>query len=157
MKKAVIFDLDGTLACGKHRLHLLPRHEDAHIDTAWERFSLAAGDDSPIIDNIAIMNVLEQNYHTVILTGRGMISIDVTADWLADNNCHYNELIMRPIGNCQLDTDFKTKVVNELRVEHDIVCAWDDKDTVCKMFRDMGITAHQVTDYEKRMIGVHDV
>jgi hypothetical protein len=158
MKKCVIFDLDGTLSDGRHRLHLLPDIGDAHLDTAWSTFSLAADGDAPFLDNIAIMNVLKETYYTIILTGRGAISLEVTVDWLADNYCHYDELIMRPIGCCQLDTIYKRDAVKEIQAEYDIVCAWDDKDSVCEMFRDMGITAHQVTEYDGKLRkGGHDV
>jgi hypothetical protein len=157
MKKCVLFDLDGTLADGKHRLTLLPHHDDAHRTEAWDSFNLASGEDEPFVDNIAIMNVLKETYHTIILTGRSAIAHDITVDWLADHYCHYDELIMRPLNNHQIDTDFKTAAIREIQREYDIVCAWDDKYSICKMFRDMGITAHQVTEYEKQVGGMHDV
>lgn len=40
MKDIVIFDLDGTLADGTHRLHLLPK--DNYNETwAWKPFNMA--------------------------------------------------------------------------------------------------------------------
>ena len=35
MKRIVVFDLDGTLSNGEHRLHLLPKEEDRNNDAAW--------------------------------------------------------------------------------------------------------------------------
>ncbi|WPJ55686.1 hypothetical protein RCIP0095_00036 [Klebsiella phage RCIP0095] len=41
-----IFDLDGTLSNGNHRLHLLPK-KDLHLTESWTAFNMAAGGDAP--------------------------------------------------------------------------------------------------------------
>ncbi len=69
MKDIVIFDLDGTLADGTHRLHLLPK--DNYNETwAWKPFNMACKDDAPIKDNIELCNALNSRYAVIILTGR---------------------------------------------------------------------------------------
>lgn len=53
-KNICIFDLDGTLSNGNHRLHLLPK-KDLHLTESWTAFNMAAGGDAPITDTIRVM------------------------------------------------------------------------------------------------------
>ncbi len=47
MKDIVIFDLDGTLADGTHRLHFC-RKDNYNETWAWKPFNMACKDDAPI-------------------------------------------------------------------------------------------------------------
>ena len=65
-----IFDLDGTLSDGTHRLHLLPK-KDLHLTESWSEFNGASIGDSPIQSTIDVANALYRSGMTVIiLTGR---------------------------------------------------------------------------------------
>ena len=71
--KAVIFDLDGTLADGAHRLHLLPS-VDLRLTDSWNEFNRASKDDSPIHSTIEVCNIMVQaGLRVIILTGRSDI------------------------------------------------------------------------------------
>ena len=56
-KNICIFDLDGTLSNGNHRLHLLPK-KDLHLTESWTAFNMAAGGDAPITDTIRVMEAM---------------------------------------------------------------------------------------------------
>lgn len=148
MKNIVIFDLDGTLSCGKGRLNLLPDKNKAHLTGSWDEFNLAAGGDKPIVDNILMCNaLLKQGFEIVILTGRCDIAKSITVKWLLDNNVKYNQLIMRSSGDHRKDTEVKESVIKSIGVNN-ILCAFDDLEHIAKHMRSLGVTCHLVTHYE---------
>lgn len=152
MKDTYIFDLDGTLSDGRHRLHLLPAKEDAHKTHAWDAFNLAAGDDTPILDNIRLMNELYQfGKKIIILTGRSDVAKSITEKWLWEHGCNYNQLIMRPATDHRRDIEFKEDVLTQIGL-HKIVACFDDLEHVAKHIRKLGITCHLVTHYEDKCI-----
>lgn len=148
MKRTVIFDLDGTLACGKHRLHLLPQEADASRTEAWDEFNLAAGDDAPIEDNIKLLRHLWTiGLNVIILTGRCDVARDVTLDWLKANRVGHNQLIMRPAADHRRDVEFKEEKLREIGLDN-ILCCFDDLEHVAKHIRSLGVTCHLVTHYD---------
>lgn len=146
-KNIVVFDLDGTLADGRHRLHLLPNKDDAHKDAAWNRFNLACVDDVPLRDNILLLRALLPKFSIVILSGRGEVAMEHTSKWLDYYNVDYDELIMRPIGDCRKDVDFKEAELRKLGLDN-ILCCFDDLEHVAKHIRSLGVTCHLVTHYD---------
>lgn len=146
MKKVVIFDLDGTLADGRHRLHALPK-VDPNLPRSWDEFNKLAIYDKPIQDNISLCNSLYMNWDVVILTGRNEIVRAETKQWLNENGVRYDELIMRSLDDYRKDIHTKEEVVKRIGVEN-ILCAFDDLPHVVKHFRSLGITTHQVTEHE---------
>ena len=146
MKDIVIFDLDGTLACGKHRLHLLPK-EDLHLTKSWEEFNLACCDDDPIRDNIQLMQTLRNaGYITIILTGRSDIAQDMTEDWLDYYGVQYDSMKMRDAHDNRKDTVIKEEFLRSLGLER-ILCCFDDLPQVASHMRGLGLTCHLVTEY----------
>lgn len=154
MKDTYIFDLDGTLACGNHRLHLLPSKDTAHRTEAWDNFNLAAGDDAPILDNIRLMNELFQfGKRIIILSGRCDIAKHITEKWLWENGCSYNQLIMRPQADHRRDIEFKEDKLREIGLERIVAC-FDDLEHVAKYIRSLGVTCHLVTHYDTNCVSV---
>lgn len=147
MKHIVVWDLDGTLSDGRHRLHLLPPPEQRGIDSAWNAFSLAAIDDPVIYDNMVILKALAIHYDIVILSGRGMAAEDITIKWLRENFVPYDRLIMRPIGDCRPDTEYKEEMLRKIGLS-EIICCFDDLKHVANHIRSLGLTCHLVTDYD---------
>ena len=154
LKDTVVVDLDGTLADGRWRLHLLPTPERRHLDEAWAEFNLAGADDPPFQDTIDIVNSLSLTYRIIILTGRGAVAREVTEQWLDDHGVVYDKLIMREIGDCRKDTDFKHAQLEDIGIEN-IVCAFDDLPHIVDFMRGLGITVYEVTRYEDNHEYVH--
>ena len=149
MKDTYIWDLDGTLADGRHRLHLLPKAEDSGHTYSWDEFNLAAGGDFPFLDNIQLMNELYQmGRKIIILTGRSDVAKHVTEKWLWEYGCNYNQLIMRPREDHRKDVDFKQEKLLGIG-KHKIIACFDDLEHVAKHIRGMGITCHLVTHYDE--------
>lgn len=146
-KNIVVFDLDGTLADGRHRLHLLPNKSNADKDAAWEAFNMACIDDAPIRDNFKLLDLLDYHCSIVILSGRGEIARGLTERWLTWYDVPYEKLIMRPIGDCRKDVDFKEAELRKLGLDN-ILCCFDDLEHVAKHIRSLGVTCHLVTHYD---------
>lgn len=141
-----IFDLDGTISCGKNRLHLLPT-VDLHLTESWIEFNKACVNDKPIHDTINVMNALFNADHTVIiLTGRSDHVKNETVKWLEDNNAHYSLLEMRRASDNRKDTVIKEEFLRKIGF-HNITACWDDSPSVIAHFRSLGLTVYQVCDY----------
>lgn len=158
MKDTYVFDLDGTLADGRHRLHLLPHADVAHKTQSWDTFNLAADKDMPFLDNIALMNQLYQlGKRIIILTGRCDIAKHITEKWLWEHGCNFNQLIMRPQDDHRKDIQFKEEKLKEIGLQRIVAC-FDDLEHVAKHIRSLGVTCHLVTHYdEKRVDTVHRI
>jgi len=149
-RNVIIFDLDGTLADGSMRLHLLPKEEDRGNDKAWEVFNTACDSDFPIWQTCDIMQALYLSgiYDIVILTGRGSVARKKTEEWLQQWDINYDALYMRPIGDCRPDYEFKEELIRTMLGIENVIACFDDSPSVVKHFRNMGLTVYQVCDYE---------
>lgn len=147
-KDTVIMDLDGTLADGRHRLHLLPK-KDYHLTESWTEFNLAAVDDLPLEDNIAICNALwKMGYTVVILTGRSDVAREITEEWLRRHGVCFDQLIMRKQTDNRKDVQIKEEVLRWIGLDS-ILCCFDDLPHVAYHMRGLGLTCHLVTHYEE--------
>lgn len=146
--KTVIFDLDGTLADGRHRLHLLPT-KDYDKTESWTEFNLASVDDLPFWDNIELCNLFAfgDYYNVVILTGRSDVARDITEEWLDKHGVQYNELVMRKQSDNRKDTVIKEEFLRSIGLEN-ILCCFDDLPHVAYHLRGLGLTCHLVTHYD---------
>lgn len=145
--KTVVFDLDGTLADGRHRLHLLPT-KDYDKTESWTEFNLAAVDDLPFLDNFALCNTLwEAGYRVVILTGRSDVAREVTEYWLDGFCVGHDELVMRSQSDNRKDTVIKEEYLRSIGLEN-ILCCFDDLPHVAYHLRSLGLTCHLVTHYD---------
>lgn len=152
MKHAYVFDLDGTLSDGRHRLHLLPSPEDVGKCEAWDAFNMECDKDTPIVDNIYLCNSLfNSGFHIIILTGRSDIAYDKTVKWLSDNKVRYNELLMREQHDDRKDIYFKEEMLEYITSRSiKIMGCFDDLDHVAKHIRSLGYTCHLVTHYDNK-------
>lgn len=141
-----IFDLDGTLSNGNHRLHLLPK-KDLHLTESWSEFNGASIGDSPIQSTIDVANALYRSGMTVvILTGRSDEVKTETMIWLDRYGVKYDSLIMRRASDNRKDTVIKEEELRKIGLDR-IVAAWDDSPNVIAHLRGLGITTYQVCDY----------
>ena len=139
MNNSVIFDLDGTLALIEHRKHFIQGEKKN-----WKAFYEACDLDEPNFPVISVMNSLKINHYKIyILTGRSDEALQKTIDWLEAYDCSYDELIMRPQGDFTPDHILKEVWIRKIGIDN-IAMAFDDRDSVVKMIRSLGITCMQV-------------
>lgn len=155
LKQTIIFDLDGTLANGKHRNHLVPAASIANLCSSWEVHNLASVDDTPIADTIEVCNTLYQTFHIIILTGRCEVARGITVAWLEEHGVQYDELIMRPEGDDRPDILYKEEALLLIGLDT-ILCCYDDLEHVAIHMRDLGLTCYLVNKYNKKRVNTLD-
>lgn len=160
MLKAIIVDLDGTLADIAHRLHLIKQSMEECLQSGkditecqnfkpdWDGFNELCLEDPVIEHNKYIVDhiCIDMYLDIFILTGRSDKVKDKTIQWLRKHGIQYDHLIMRKDGDHRQDVEFKLEHVNNIKLTHRIICAFDDRDRVVKMYRDNGIPCLQVAE-----------
>jgi hypothetical protein len=141
----IIFDLDGTLAIIDKRRSLATKpNGKLHwgVFFAPENIQL----DEPNIPVIKTFQALQAAGHRVgIFSGRDAISRTETEQWLTDNGVTPDFLRMRPQCSFTKDDILKKQWLDEeIANGHQILCTFDDRDKVVKMWRENGITCMQV-------------
>jgi len=145
MNKTVIFDLDGTLALIDERRALAAK-SDGKIN--WKTFFDPKNIqlDKPNVPVIEMAQMLkDQGYSVVIFSGRDSISRKETIEWLDKHLVPFDVLKMRPEGSFTPDDKLKQDWLDQLFPDkNDILCIFDDRDKVVKMWRENGISCFQV-------------
>jgi hypothetical protein len=148
--KTVIFDLDGTLADIETRREISIK-ENGKMD--WDIFfdpnniSL----DTPNRPVITMAKLLKESGHRiVILSGRSKVTKDATRDWLKQFDVPFDVLKMRPDNKefkFMPDDQLKKLWLDQLfpNIE-DVLCVFDDRDKVVKMWRENGLSCLQVAE-----------
>lgn len=141
----VIFDLDGTLALIEKRRQLATK-DNGKLD--WNTFFLPANIclDEPNVPVIKTFQAMKDaGFNVGIFSGRDSISRKETESWLAENGIRPDFLFMRPEGSFTKDDILKKKWLDQLLADgKNVMCAFDDRDKVVKMWRDNGISCFQV-------------
>ena len=141
--KAVIFDIDGTLANCEHRRHFV-EGKNKDFDAFYDAME---GDTiKPEIHGLCNLHYLN-DWHVIICTGRPEKYRKITEKWLKDKGVFYKELMMRP-DNRRFDPDFEVKktMLDNIRKDREVLMAFDDRNQVVEMWRNNGVTCLQVAE-----------
>jgi phosphoglycolate phosphatase-like HAD superfamily hydrolase len=141
----VIFDLDGTLALIDKRRQLAAKPNGKinwKVFFAPENIQL----DEPNIPVIKTFQAMKAaGFRVGVFSGRDAISKTETEAWLNENGIAVDFLRMRPKGTFTPDDILKKDWMDEeLAMGHKIMCVFDDRDKVVKMWRENGISCFQV-------------
>jgi hypothetical protein len=141
----VIFDLDGTLALIDKRRSLATKSNgklDWGIFFSPENICLDEPN-IPVVKTFQAMKAAE--FNVGIFSGRDSISRKETEAWLIENRIRPDFLYMRPHGSFMKDDLLKKIWLDKLLADgKTIMCAFDDRDKVVKMWRDNNISCFQV-------------
>ncbi|QGT54223.1 polynucleotide 5'-kinase and 3'-phosphatase [Acinetobacter phage Stupor] len=138
LPKAVIFDLDGTLANNDHR--------DAFAYWKLDK-------DTPVEFVVNILKMYKQNgYKILCVSGRNSGTKDdnlkyynMTADWLSYNAIPWDNLYMRAHDDRRKDDITKEEIFwTHIADNYNVECAFDDRDRVIELWRRIGVNAAQV-------------
>lgn len=145
-----IFDLDGTLALIDHRRRIL---ENLDNPNRWNDFYNACHKDEPNSPVIKIMESLRSCGAEIrIFSGRSASVRVKTTKWLAKHtsfmsyDLHPAMLVMRNEGDYTPDDELKKQWLGSMPIDDRkrLVCVFDDRDKVVKMWRDNNIPCFQV-------------
>ena len=146
--KNVIFDLDGTLALiDARRAKSTNVNGKMDWDTFFDPDNIQL--DLPNQPVIEMAKMLKKQGHSIIIfSGRSKATKIATMEWLDQFGVQFDVLKMRPTGNgfqFMPDDQLKQKWLDDLFPDKDnILCVFDDRDKVVKMWRDNGLTCMQV-------------
>jgi phosphoglycolate phosphatase-like HAD superfamily hydrolase len=141
VKKAVIFDLDGTLCNFEHRSQL-------YYDGELEKFYALLHKDKCSNWCKELMDaMLYRGYQVLIVTARPEKYRQQTADWLLRHGIRYHELLMALGGQEQNNAEAK-KYIYQTKIEkkYQVLFAIEDRSQVVSMWRKLGITCLQCAD-----------
>lgn len=149
MTKAIIFDLDGTLADLTHRLWLVTGGA-----RRWDQFFEECDKDSVIAGVRSLLHIIagDEEYKIIIVSGRSEVVREKTIRWLDDNDlAYYTELCMRKAGDYRQDTVVKSEILDDLLARgYQVELVIDDRPTVVAMWRKRGLTCLQCAEWEDR-------
>lgn len=141
--RAIIFDIDGTLADCSHRTH----HLDGEVKD-WQSFHDAMVDDTPMDAVAWLARMLDDgpqaaynDYAILVVTARHEDYRSQTLRWLNANRIGHNELYMRKNNDFRPDHIVKAEILEEILNDgYEPFLAIDDQPTVIDMWRSFGIT-----------------
>jgi len=140
-KKIIVFDLDGTLSIVGDRLKYLK-------DKDWDSFYEACDEDEPNDCMMKLLYVFKiSNFFDIrFVTGRRESVREKTLNWLNKQGVviESKKLYMRPNGDYRHDTELKPELVRDFI--DDILMVFEDRTSMVKKWRELGITCLQVAD-----------
>lgn len=133
LPKAIIFDIDGTVASMKGR---------SPFD--WSR----VGEDLPIKHVVDMIVMYKNMGYTILSTsGRDEVCRPETELWLDENGIYPKELFMRSEGDQTEDSYVKYDLYkNHIEPFYNVEFVLDDRSTVVEMWRAIGLNCLQVND-----------
>jgi predicted kinase len=142
LPKAIIFDIDGTLALMNSR-----------TPYEWDKVGEDEVNDSVnfLTEMIHQYNMsddffLDEKVNIVICTGRDGKAEDKTKTWLKKHNISYDEFYIRKSGDNRKDSIVKREFLEDIIAKYNVLFAVDDRNQVVKMWRDSGISCFQVAE-----------
>jgi hypothetical protein len=120
----------------------------------WDAFFEACDQDLPnfpVIETFKLLTTAQMevdhgwgSVSVVIFSGRSDSVAEKTQAWLRKYYIFPNLIRMRPAGDYTPDEQLKEKWMQELGGPERILCVYDDRDKVVKMWRSHGIACFQV-------------
>ena len=138
--KAIVVDIDGTMANVNHRLHHI--HKE---NKDWNSFHSESENDKINLwckELVSAMHLL--NYKILFLTGRDDQYFDITKAWLGKHQIPFDDIFMRKNGDFRHDTIIKRELYESfIKDTHDVLFVIEDRASVVDMWRQLGITCLQ--------------
>lgn len=132
LPKALLFDLDGTLALHTGRDPFDWKSVKTDIVSKPVKYML----DLAYKDGVKV----------IIVTARSFEAKDSTVEWLRDNNIRYHDFYIRKRGDFRKDTTVKEEFWRDIAKTYNIVTIFDDRNQVVRHARQLGLSVFQVND-----------
>lgn len=148
IRRAIICDIDGTVADLSHRLHHLDKKD-------WDAFFAEADKDTPITPTLDVIDdILYRRYEQIVAPEVIFVSArperlrEVTTAWLKCNLLNFtdsNTLLMRKDGDTRADHIVKEEILDHILGQgYEIEAVFDDRPSVVDMWKRRGLHVFQV-------------
>lgn len=126
LPKAVMFDIDGTLA-----------HMNGRGPFEWDK----VGSDTLDGHVATLVDAYRENgFKIIILSGRDGVCKESTIKWLTENEVWYDEFFMREAGDCRKDTIIKEEIFwRDVAPKYNVRAVVDDRPCVVRMWQELNI------------------
>jgi phosphoglycolate phosphatase-like HAD superfamily hydrolase len=144
VRRAVIFDVDGTLCDVRTiRHHVRGRRQD------FQAFH-AAAIDCPPHEHVAAAarQAHGDGLAVLVVTSRKEMWRRPTGFWLAMHAIPSDALYMRGNRDGRPDVEVKRDVLQRIRRRFEVVAAWDDNPAIIALWESRGIPVHVVDGWE---------
>lgn len=139
-QKAILVDLDGTLADIEHRVHFVTKTKPD-----WKSFYADIPKDSLHLwcqELIEAMN--SRGYKVIFVTGREEYTRSDSQAWLDRHNLSGIPLLMRSKGDTREDAMVKKDIYfRDIRPFYEVLFVVDDRRSVVEMWREIGLVCLQ--------------
>lgn len=133
MKPLAVFDLDGTLADVRHRLHHLARRPKD-----WDAFFAEALADPPLAVGVALAHESARECDVVYLTGRPERCRTATLAWLERHGLPEGRLVTRRDGDRRPARTAKVALLRRVAAGRVVAVVVDDDEQVCRAYEEQG-------------------
>lgn len=153
MIPVILFDIDGTVADLRHRLHYIEGDKKN-----YDKFFEALDKDTVYQDALELFRILRAYYPIIFCTGRMNTYRDSTYKWLIESGFanfagypDFEGLYMRPEGDTRPDYIVKKELLSKIRSDgYEPWLVVEDRQTVVDMWREEGLTCLQIRDWKER-------
>ncbi len=142
VRRAVLVDLDGTLASMQWRVHHVtrPRRD-------WKAFFAGMEADTPVPWVVDLLRADHGDTAKLVLSGRPDDYRDACRRWLERHEVPYDELILRSAGDFRPDHVVKAELFERnIAPRYEVAVVLDDRPSVVAMWRRRGLYVIQPTD-----------
>lgn len=138
-RKAIIVDLDGTLADITHRRKYV---EGKKKD--WKNFNKNIIKDDLNVWCAEIIRRMISDHHVLLVSGRTDELKAETEEWLKKHDVPYTDLLMRSDKDYRDDTVVKREIFEgKIKPFYEVQFVIDDRAKVVKMWREAGLVCLQ--------------
>jgi predicted kinase len=136
LPNCIIVDMDGTLALKGDRD--IFDYSKVNLDTPNE----------PVVRAVMSWLKTDPSLNLIIMSGREDSCKEMTADWITGHlSIIPKEFHMRETGDRRPDNIVKQDLYDQnIKGKYNVMCVFDDRDQVVRMWRDNGLTVFQVAE-----------
>jgi phosphoglycolate phosphatase-like HAD superfamily hydrolase len=138
--KAIIVDLDGTLADVEHRVEFVKQ-----TPINWKDFNDRMIHDPIYLWCFELIHAMkDRGYKIIFITGRGEDYRSHTLNWLLKNQVQFDELYMRKPNDQREDADVKEEIYFEhVEKRFQVLFVVDDRKSVVARWRELELICLQ--------------
>lgn len=150
--KAIIFDVDGTLADVSSILHFIVKHKSRESEGFKKDFHRFHEESLhvPAHEDVAAWARKEYLWgtHILVVTARREMWRTRTSLWLAKHQIHHQALFMRGDFDYRPDYEVKKEILEEIQKYWTVTEAVDDNPAVIRLWEENGIKTTKIGTWD---------